>query len=142
MGTIVSLPVSGVLSSSVGWESVFYLFGGISAFWCLAWFLLIADDPASHPRISLEEKQFIQANTMVTARSQSKAKLKIAPYGRIMNSIPFIALIMVHFGHDWGFYTLLNEIPTYLNNIQHFPLSQVSFFVPIFVGFKGSVGLG
>ncbi len=33
----------------------------------------------------------------------------------------------VHFGNNWGMYTLLTEIPTYLNDIQHFSLTAVSF---------------
>ena len=33
---------------------------------------------------------------------------------------------MVHTGHNWGLYTLLTEIPTYLNNVQHFSLKAVS----------------
>ena len=36
----------------------------------------------------------------------------------------FLALIITHFGQNWGLLTLLTEIPTYLDNIQHFPLTE------------------
>jgi phage-related holin len=39
----------------------------------------------------------------------------------------FLALVAVHFANNWGLYALLTEIPTYLNNIQHFSLTTVSF---------------
>lgn len=31
-GTIVSMPVSGILASTLGWESLFYVFGKVTLF--------------------------------------------------------------------------------------------------------------
>jgi len=36
-------------------------------------------------------------------------------------------LLLAHCGHNWGYYTLLTEIPTYLKNIQHFSLEDNGF---------------
>ncbi|XP_076068444.1 sialin-like [Oratosquilla oratoria] len=50
------------------------------------------------------------------------------PWRAIFTSMPFYAILVLHFGNNWGFYTLLTEIPTYsyLNHIQHFDLKSVS----------------
>ena len=51
-GTVVALPVSGVLANDVGWEWVFYVFGAFGCFWFLFWAVFIYSSPAEHPWIS------------------------------------------------------------------------------------------
>lgn len=48
-------------------------------------------------------------------------------YRAIFSTTAFWALIIAHCGQNWGFYTLLTEIPTYLKNIQHFSLTGNGF---------------
>ena len=59
-GTVISLPVSSWLCESVGWPSVFYLFGVLGLLWFLVWSALVYDGPEQHPRISQQEKLFLQ----------------------------------------------------------------------------------
>ena len=55
------MPVSSYLCESrLGWPSVFYLFGGLGVLWFVAWALLVHDGPDVHPRISPQEKLFLQ----------------------------------------------------------------------------------
>lgn len=56
LGAALTMPLSGYLIVHFGWESVFYVTGGIGLLWSVAWFFLVFDSPAQHPRISLEEK--------------------------------------------------------------------------------------
>lgn len=63
-GTVVSMPVSGILCSlpnipGGGWPLAFYLTGGLGIVWFVAWMLLVSDTPDSHPRISESEKTYI-----------------------------------------------------------------------------------
>lgn len=44
-----------------------------------------------------------------------------------MSSIPVFAITVAHMGQNWGFYTLLTETPTYLQNILNIPLKQVEY---------------
>ncbi len=39
-----------VVIEHLGWESVFYLTGGFSLAWVVAWAFLVYDTPAQHPR--------------------------------------------------------------------------------------------
>ena len=50
-GTMIALPVSGILANDVGWESVFYFFGALGVAWFLFWIAFCYDSPAVHPRI-------------------------------------------------------------------------------------------
>ena len=38
---MVGMPLTGALAESFGWETVFYVFGGIGAFWFIIWCFLI-----------------------------------------------------------------------------------------------------
>lgn len=63
MGTIITMPVCGALaSSSIGWPSIFYIFGAMGICWVLLWVFLGADRPATHRFILTEEKLYIETN--------------------------------------------------------------------------------
>jgi ACS family sodium-dependent inorganic phosphate cotransporter len=54
------MPVCGFLIASVGWESVFYVTGVVGLVWSIVWFFVVFDSPAQHPRISQEERRYIE----------------------------------------------------------------------------------
>ncbi|KAK8736505.1 hypothetical protein OTU49_005043 [Cherax quadricarinatus] len=123
LGTVICLPVGGWLCSSGfldGWPSPFYLFGGLGLIWGVAWFLLIHDRPEHHPRISNKELAQIQS----CEKDIKRAEVVAIPWKDIALSLPFWGLMAGSLGYDFGFYTLLTELPTYLKNIQHFDMSQ------------------
>ncbi|XP_067142428.1 sialin-like isoform X2 [Centruroides vittatus] len=126
IGTVVALPLSGVMCASTflgGWPSVFYVFGGLTCIWFLFWIFLCFDVPEQHPRISMEELIYIQTN-----QGEEKTHQKPAiPWREIFKSVPVWALIVTHFGQNWGFYMLLTELPTYLNSILHYEIRTNSF---------------
>lgn len=120
-GTVVAMPLSGVLAQDLGWEWVFYAFGALGLVWFAFWCLLVFPDPAGHPRISASELEYLRANTAAFAGES----LPPPPFGRILSSPPFLALVAAHMGQNWGLYTLLTEAPTYFSNVQHFSLKEV-----------------
>ncbi|XP_066938077.1 putative inorganic phosphate cotransporter isoform X2 [Macrobrachium rosenbergii] len=121
-GTVVTMPISGWLCDTDflgGWPSVFYVFGSLGLVWGVAWFLMVFDSPRAHPRISTQEKNYI----METCGTKEGKALPV-PLKAIFTSMPFWAIMVVHFGQNWGFFTLLTELPTYLKNIQHFDMKR------------------
>lgn len=60
LGAAITMPICGFLIIAWGWESVFYVTGLVGVVWSIAWFLLIFDSPSKHPRISDEERTFIE----------------------------------------------------------------------------------
>lgn len=48
------------------------------------------------------------------------------PWKAIFTSVPMWALIIVHCGQNWGYWTLITELPTYMNDILKFNLKEVS----------------
>lgn len=44
-----------------GWPLAFYLFGILGIIWFIVWLYLVFDSPVAHPRISIEERNYILA---------------------------------------------------------------------------------
>ena len=121
-GTVLCLTISGILADSYGWECTFYVWGAFGMVWCLLWTLLIYENPDDHPRISEDEKIYINSNTRTTTTMIS---LPRAPIMKILTSVPVLATIFTALGQNYGFYTILKMTPTYLNNIQHVSIRNV-----------------
>ena len=57
---IITIIITVITGQYVGWESVFYVFGSLGVLWFLAWSLLVFDGPDKHPRISHDEREYLQ----------------------------------------------------------------------------------
>ncbi|KAF7994577.1 hypothetical protein HCN44_004049 [Aphidius gifuensis] len=116
-GTVVSMPLSGLLSGSdYGWPSIFYVFGIVGAIWCVVFLWMVYEDPEKHPSISEDEKKKIISALWGTAGSSSPP----VPWGSIITSLPFWAILIAHMGQNYGYETLMTELPTFMKQILHF----------------------
>jgi len=125
-GTVITLPVSGILCEygfDGGWPTVFYVFGGLGVVWFCIWMPFVADSPATHPTISAAEKHYICSSL----RDSIKKKSAPVPWRQMCSSSAVWAVGIANVGHAWGFYTLLTELPSYMDNILHFDMKQNSF---------------
>lgn len=116
-GTVIAMPASGILAVAFGWESVFYVFGGIGVFWLVLWLILVRRCPEEDPFISEEEKNYIVKK--IGLRQELKAKV---PWMAILTSPPVWAIVSSHCAENWGFYTLLTQLPSFLNGNTEFLL--------------------
>jgi hypothetical protein len=51
------------------------------------------------------------------------------PWREIAKSVPVWGLIFAQVGHDWGFYTLLTDLPKYFKDVLKFSVFEVSKLV-------------
>ena len=70
---------------------------------------------------SQKERTYIESNVLA-----KKAKVPPAPILRMVTSRVYWVLQITHFAHAWGFLTLIAVVPTYLNNMHHLPIEEVS----------------
>ncbi|CAO1381808.1 unnamed protein product [Diamesa tonsa] len=129
-GTIISIPLTGYLCSldyMGGWPLSFYIFGGLGIIWFFFWIYYVYDTPESHPRISFDERNYIQQslksrdNELDTIRANDSV-----PWRSFLTSVPLWALLITVCGQSWTFYTQLTELPTYMSNVLHFNIQQNS----------------
>lgn len=67
------LSLTGILTESFGWAYAFYVPAVITAIITFAWFFLVFDSPAEHPRILKCEREYIE-NSL--GRKISKKKVR------------------------------------------------------------------
>ncbi|XP_035905632.1 putative inorganic phosphate cotransporter isoform X3 [Anopheles stephensi] len=131
-GTVIMLAVSGVLASStMGWPSIFYISGAVGMLWSVAWFFYGSNSPAEYRGIAPEEREFIESSF----GPQDHSRRIVTPWMAILTSAPMIALTIAHSCHNWGFWTLLTEMPTYMKEVlekdikKNALLSSLPYFV-------------
>lgn len=63
------------------------------------------------------------ASNLETSHPDNEEKLR-TPWKQIFTSTPMWALIIAHCGQSWGYWTLLTEMPTYLNSVLGFDIEK------------------
>ncbi|XP_053237247.1 sialin isoform X5 [Podarcis raffonei] len=122
LGTVVSLPLSGLICYYMNWIYVFYIFGALGVLWFIFWMLIVSDTPETHKRISHAEKEYILSSLTDQLSTQ-----KSIPWGAILTSLPLWAIVVAHFSYNWTFYTLLTLLPTYMKEILRFDVQENGF---------------
>jgi len=150
LGTALTLPLAGALvgdgaatGGAPSWPLCFYVIGGLGVAWSAAWLAFGASSPEELPRVSAEEREYIAAHR--GAEAPAGAKLPLLALLRVVaRSPPAIVTCVAHFTHNWLFYMLLTEMPTYLTNIVGFNLQKSGAFalLPYLACFAGSVVFG
>ena len=138
VGTVIALPISGYLCDIWGWESVFYLFGSLGVFWYLFWWWLVYDSPSTHPFIHPTEKRYI-LDSLGTLHNSGPLPV---PWRHILTSGPVWALVVTHVAQNYGFYTILTELPTYMASVLHFNIKSNAMIsaLPYLLMFLASIG--
>ncbi|CAH2092904.1 unnamed protein product [Euphydryas editha] len=123
IGTVVTWSLSGPLIENFGWAAAFYVPGAIGVVWCAAWWFLVYDSPTQHPRISSGEKEYIlkAIGDKVLSSRQNKVNLPIL---KILTSLPFLAMIILHFGSNWGIYFAMTAAPKFVSSALGFNLTS------------------
>ncbi|XP_037952075.1 putative inorganic phosphate cotransporter [Teleopsis dalmanni] len=143
-GTVIMLFVSGYIASSwMGWPSIFYTSGVAGIVWSIVWYMLSASTPADHPSITTNERRYIETSAQGRRLSDSEQArvLHNPPWLKILTSLPFLTLLLVHCANNWGFWTLMTEIPTFMKNILNVdirnngPLSALPYLVMCLLSF-------
>ncbi|KAK7074981.1 hypothetical protein SK128_016766 [Halocaridina rubra] len=141
LGTILTLPLCGVIIDSIGWPAVFYISGGVSLIWVIFWAFLMHDSPRDHPRISEKEKKFI-LNAIGEGTTQQKPNK--TPWCEVLTSLPLWAINMAHVGGMFGFTLLLTHLPSYMKSILGFSIRNNGILssLPFLAQFLGSSACG
>ncbi|XP_060521750.1 putative inorganic phosphate cotransporter [Cylas formicarius] len=120
IGTVVGNSISGALIAATDdWAIVFYFFGAMGIVWFILWMMLCYSDPQSHPFITEKEKIYLGKHI-----DNISSEEKIVPWRAILTSGPIWALVVAQIGHDWGFFTMVTDLPKYMKDVLHFNVKQ------------------
>ncbi|TKC35998.1 hypothetical protein EI555_001645, partial [Monodon monoceros] len=144
LGSCIAILLGGNISQALGWPFVFYIFGGVGCVSCLLWFVLIYDDPVTHPWMNITEKEYIISSlaqqvhikTLTFSRdlvsasgfirvSSSKQPL---PIKAMVRCLPLWSLCFCCFSHQWLINIMVVYTPTYISSVFNVDIRDVSIF--------------
>ncbi|CAJ0578784.1 unnamed protein product, partial [Mesorhabditis spiculigera] len=129
IGNMLVLSVSGILCEhgfDGGWPSIFYSFGVFGVIWCACWHYFTSDRPSTHTRISKEEAEYIESSLEETM-GKSTDKPRATPWMSLLTSRAVWACWIGHFAGDWGAYTMMLALPSFLKDVLGVNLSSLGF---------------
>jgi ACS family sodium-dependent inorganic phosphate cotransporter len=69
----------------------------------------------------LHEETFIYAHIL--------QDIPPVPWREMAKSVPLWGLIFAQIGHDWGFFTLVTDLPKYFKDVMRFNIFEVSIWI-------------
>lgn len=117
---VITWVMLGIIIENLGWEYGFYIPALMTFAFVFFWYILVADSPSVHPRMSKQERDYIEASLGDTVSTEKK----IVPVFQVLTSIPFLALMILHYGSLWGLYFLQTAAPMFMSEALGFNLSK------------------
>ncbi|CAH2043611.1 unnamed protein product, partial [Iphiclides podalirius] len=124
IGTVVTWSLTGPLIENFGWDYAFYIPGIIAIVWSAFWWFLVYDSPVKHPRISDKEKKYILDAIGDKVTQSTKDNKIVPPFWKILTSFPFLAMVILHYGSNWGLYFVMTAAPKFVSSALGFNLTS------------------
>lgn len=121
-GAVLGMPLSGILTKTLGWQSGFYVFGIIGMIWCIFWMIFSFEKPSTNPHITQEERIYIE--TAIAESGCLVDRDMKTPWFKFITSMPVYAIIVANFCRSWTFYLLIISQPMYFSEVFHFNVSK------------------
>lgn len=126
IGIAIFYPLFGYIIEWLSWEWIFYSSGIIGSVWYIFWVLFVFDSPAQHPRITNEEREYIEGSLKGVVEQQKS--LGKVPWTSILTSKVVWLNVIAMWGSIWGLFTLMTQAPTYFKYIHGWGITMVSSF--------------
>ncbi|WP_161830726.1 ACS family MFS transporter [Steroidobacter agaridevorans] len=121
LGTLFALMTSGWIVERWGWAAVFYSFGALGIVWGVLWFMLISNDVAHHPTITIAERELLRGGAAPPTRSA-------VPWRLLLTQPAVWALIVNHFCSNWSLYILIAWLPSYFKNEHGLTITNAGLY--------------
>ncbi|CAD6196828.1 unnamed protein product [Caenorhabditis auriculariae] len=133
IGNVIVLPLSGYLCENGfdgGWPSIFYIIGSCGLLWCISWIYFTSDRPSTHPRISAGEREYIISSVEASV-GKNTGTPPATPWLSIFKSKEVWACWVGHFAGDWGAYTMLVSLPSFLKDVLGLDMGSLGVWASI-----------
>jgi ACS family hexuronate transporter-like MFS transporter len=122
-GSMLAPPLVAWAILTYNWQMAFVITGSFGLVWVVLW-LWLYQSPATHPRLSEEERHYIAAGQESHLRDDGRRPSILA----IARQRNFWGIALPRFLADptWG--TLTFWVPLYLTTVRHFDLRQIALF--------------
>jgi len=123
------------------WRIAFGVVGAITVLIGVIAWLFMRDNPAEHPMITEEEKNYL---AKIEEEDEDESDLSTGPAIKYFKSLSPWMLLLAFLGYDIVLFGLLTWAPTYISQAQHvsFGMTGIWTFVIFGAGFLGEVFAG
>lgn len=129
MGQCLGILISSLLiKKGISRNALLFFWGGISTFFHILYLLHTYSDASTHPNISDEEKVYIE-------KFINQKRFYHFPWKKVFSDSSVYGLIFGQFAHDWIFFTLLTQLPTYLKEVLHYNIKEDYEYTSMAFGF-------
>jgi D-galactonate transporter len=131
VGATLSVPLVALTIATLGWRWAFVLAGLLGVVWALVWWKAYRD-PAEHPRLSAEEREYIEGDQEATVRSSIS-------WRQLFRFRAVWAMMLGFFCVNFVAYFFITWFPTYL--VKTYGLSLLKFgFYGMIPGIASMIG--
>jgi MFS family permease len=129
LGGAVTPPIVVGIMLVWGWRASFFVLGAVSLVWVAVFTLLFRNDPGRDARVSGEERQEIG--------ERARAGREPVPWLHLIGRMWPVTLC--DFCYGWALWVFLTWLPSYLQDVRHFPLASLALFaaLPLAAGVIG-----
>ncbi|CAB3404279.1 unnamed protein product [Caenorhabditis bovis] len=122
ISNILTMPVSGLLcESSLGWRSIYYIFGSATVSVYLVFYVFYADEPSNHKFVSKIELSRIQEGKL-NVNNKKKGE-----YSAIFKNREVFAITIAIIGASAAVICLNNYGPIYLNKVLGLNIRETGY---------------
>jgi MFS transporter, ACS family, glucarate transporter len=125
-GAAFTLPVVAWMVSRLGWRASFVILGAVGVGWAVFWYLWFRDDPRTHPRISVAERELILRTRQQALAGQDEGLPLTA--GRLARSRNVWLLMGQYFASNFTFFFCLTWLFPYLKTRYLLGMVEAGFY--------------
>jgi sugar phosphate permease len=137
LGNAITPPALAFLIALSSWREAFFVLGGISLIWVIAWFWYFRDNPKNHSAITAEDLERLPAYSGI-----GDGKNRKTPWKRLILRI--LPVSTTYFCYGWTLWLFLNWLPSFFKDGFQLDLNKSAFFsfIVFFAGFIGDTAGG
>lgn len=127
-GGILAPIFIGYIMTRWGWRLSFFLSGILGIALALAWYALVTDTPAAHPRVNAAELAIIQGPATPRPNPIHATRMTGVPWLRVLSSPSLWGLMISHFCLVYPIYIFFTWFFIYLVRVRGVTISKASFW--------------
>jgi sugar phosphate permease len=141
LGAAIAPPLVVLITTTLGWRSVFYICGAIGFVWAVWWYLEYRNLPEEHRMVNRAELAHIRGLSATGEINQAVIERGAAnvPWGTLLRSPNMWAIMCAYFTYVYCLYIFLTWLPSYLVDARGFTFVKVGLLasLPLFAGVIG-----
>lgn len=129
LGNAIAGPVVGLIAVAFGWRTSFVVIAVLGFVWLICWRIFVTDKPAQSRRVGAAETQLIdESRAAAEAINVEDDGMTLGAYLRRPSTLALGAGL---FAVNYTQYVFISWLPSYLTNVMHLDLKQMSIVTSI-----------